>query len=270
MPDIRWLGGATLEITFDGLRILTDPCLGDGKEAFVMGDPNEMFDLAKGPTVKSHERLTPFPGLSHDVYDLVLLSHAHEDHFDQKAQSWITQVTPILCSAFDETSLVNKGLRAQKLDHGQTRVFATTSGRVTVTSIPAYHSLSTQVSGILGTGNGYWIDFEMGDFKRSLYWAGDTFSTPPVLHALSPFGSPDLFIPHIGAVGTTGPLGQISMNGAQALGFADKIKAGMVLPIHHSTYALYLEGIDPMVDQFQTGKFNFDLKNLPEGHKTVI
>ncbi|WP_260009939.1 hypothetical protein [Leisingera aquaemixtae] len=60
---MRWLGGAMLEIEAAGLRILTDPCLGEGAEAFVMGDPNEMFDLSKGPNVKPHARLTPFPGL---------------------------------------------------------------------------------------------------------------------------------------------------------------------------------------------------------------
>ena len=269
-PEIKWLGGATLEISFDGFRILTDPCLGDGKEAFVMGDPNEMFDLAKGPNIKTHQRLTPFPGLSHANYDVILLSHAHEDHLDQKAQSWLPKDIPVVCSAFDQSGLQAKGMLAQRLDHGQARVFTTPSGRITVTSIAAHHSLSPQISGILGVGNGYWIDFEMGDLKRSLYWAGDTFDTPPVFEMLTSFGPPDLFVPHIGAVGTSGPLGQISMSGAQALDFAAKINAKIVLPIHHSTYALYLEGIEPMKNQYKNGNFQFALSAEAEGKKTSV
>ena len=270
VPEVRWLGGATLEISFDGLRILTDPCLGEGEEAFVMADPNEMFDLEKGPNIKTHKRLTPFPGLNHDAYDVVLLSHAHEDHFDQKAQSWIPRDIPVLCSEFDEVDLQAKGLRAQKLGHGQTRVFPTLSGRVTVTSVPAHHSLSPQVSGILGTGNGYWIEFDIGGLKRSLYWAGDTFDTPQVLAAIAPFGHPDMFIPHIGAVGTSGSLGQISMSGKQALDFADKINTQNVLPIHHSTYALYLEGVEPIAREFQNREYSFALNILPEGEKIDV
>ena len=87
--SVRWLGGAMMELNIGGVKVLTDPCLGEGKKAFQMGDPNEMFDLSKGPNLKFHERLTVFPGTTASEYDVFLLSHAHEDHFDQKAQAWI-------------------------------------------------------------------------------------------------------------------------------------------------------------------------------------
>ena len=143
--SVRWLGGAMMEIEAAGLRILTDPCLGEGEEAFVMGDPNEMFDLAKGPNIKTHARLTPFPGLKHSSPDLVLLSHLHEDHFDQKAQAWLDRSLPLLAPEHDTEHLRQQGYGAQALRHGATRVFNGPSGEVRVTALPAVHSLNPQI-----------------------------------------------------------------------------------------------------------------------------
>lgn len=44
---VTWLGGPTVVMEFNGLKVLTDPMLGEGASAFTMGDPNEMFDLQK-------------------------------------------------------------------------------------------------------------------------------------------------------------------------------------------------------------------------------
>ncbi|WP_264212841.1 MBL fold metallo-hydrolase [Leisingera thetidis] len=240
--QVRWLGGATLEIEAAGLRILADPCLGEGAEAFVMGDPNEMFDMAKGPAIKPHARLTPFPGLAHARYDLVLLSHAHEDHFDQAAQAWLDRRTPLLAPEHDTAALADRGFAAQALSHGGVRRFDGPLGRVTVTAVPAVHSLNPQVSAVLGMGNGYLIEVKAGGQHQRIYWAGDSFDAEPVSAALAGLEAPDLFIPHIGAVGGGGSLGQISMTCAQAAEFAARLAPKAVLPVHHSTYALYREG----------------------------
>ena len=87
------------------------------------------------------------------------------------------------------------------------------------------------------------LEIRQGDWAKSVYWTGDTFPTPNVLDALKGFGSPDVFIPHLGGVGTSGPLGQISMGANHAADFVGKLRPGKVLPIHHSTYALYLEPV---------------------------
>lgn len=240
--SVRWLGGAMMEIDAAGLRILTDPCLGEGVAAFVMGDPNEMFDLAKGPNIKSHARLTPFPGLARQTYDLVLLSHAHEDHFDQKAQAWLDRSLPLLAPEHDTAALRDKGFAAQALRHGSTRHFNAPDGEVRVTALPAIHSQNPQVADMLGLGNGYMIEVRRSGRVQRIYWAGDTFLVDPVAQALSQQETPDLFIPHIGAVGGTGALGQLSLDGGQAMEFAAQVGAKAMLPVHHSTYALYQEG----------------------------
>lgn len=263
--SVRWLGGAMLELNIGGVRFLTDPCLGDGKEAFEMGDPNEMFDLSKGPNIKFHERFTPFPGFAMSEYDAVLLSHAHEDHFDQKAQAWLGGKGSLICSAHDAGALSKKGFSTQILNHGEHRGFSTGQTKVSITSIPAIHSLNQGVADILGRGNGYWFEATIRGRTVNLYWAGDTFLADPVWEAVQSFPTPELLIPHIGAVGISGALGQLSMNGQQAVEFATRIKTAMVLPIHHSTYALYQEPVSKMIEVHEISDSASELHVLREG-----
>ncbi|WP_051540904.1 MBL fold metallo-hydrolase [Ahrensia sp. 13_GOM-1096m] len=268
--SVRWLGAAMMELNIGGFRILTDPCLGEGKKAFQMPDPNEMFDLSKGPTVKFHERLTIFPGTTVSEYDLVLLSHAHEDHFDQKAQAWLGKNNPLLCPAHDVDALTRKGFSASALAHGEKRVFTMADTTVTITSIPAIHSLNQGISDILGRGNGYWIEATVRGKMTNIYWAGDTFLADPIWDAIKNRATPDLFIPHIGAVGMNGALGQVSMNGQQAVDFSLRIKTAMVLPVHHSTYALYQEPISEMIKSHDLANTQSSLHVLTEGSALAL
>ncbi|UWQ28673.1 MBL fold metallo-hydrolase [Leisingera sp. M523] len=267
---VRWLGGAMLELRIGDICVLTDPCLGEGTEAFEMGDPNEMFDLSTGPNIKMHKRLTPFPGMAVREYDVVLLSHAHEDHFDQKAQAWLGANGPVLCSAQDVNALTKKGFAAQALNHGENRAFRRGDTEVSITSIPAVHSLNTGISGILGLGNGYWLQATIRGKTSHIYWAGDTFMAEPVQSAVQQFPAPDLLIPHIGAVGTNGTLGQLSMTGHQAVEFAEFLKAGLILPAHHSTYALYQEPVSKMIEAHAISGIPSVLNVLREGSALTL
>lgn len=262
--ELTWLGGATMVIKFNGLTILTDPTFGEGAEAFIMGDPNEMFDLNTGPKIKAHRRLTPFPGLALKAVDLVLLSHAHEDHFDQKAQADLNPATPMILPIADVDQVKAKGFKnLHGMRWGETRHFDAAPGHVKLTAVNAHHSQDPQLAKILGVGNGYWIEFSNGDWKRTIYWTGDTFPTANVIEAVRTLGKPDLLVPHLGGVGTTGSLGQISMGADHVVTFADEIRPKKVLPIHHSTYELYLEPIWKLLKESEGKPYGLDL--LSEG-----
>ncbi|MBN9671773.1 MBL fold metallo-hydrolase [Roseibium aggregatum] len=242
--EITWLGGATMLIAFGGLTLLTDPAFGDGKEAFRMGDPNEMFDLSKGPNVVFHERLTPFPGVDLGRVDYVVLSHMHEDHFDQKAEQSIPKDMPFFVPAHDTARLSAKGFtNVRQADWGRSFVLNKGEVEISLKAIPADHSEDPEIARLLGPGNGYWLTFRNGNWTKTVYWTGDTFPTPRVLDAVRPLGTPDIFIPHMGGVGTTGALGQISMSAHHVADFVEALKPRKVLPLHHSTFALYLEPV---------------------------
>ncbi|WP_299816224.1 MBL fold metallo-hydrolase [uncultured Roseibium sp.] len=242
--DITWLGGATMLLICGELTLLTDPAFGEGDRAFQMGNPNAMFDLAKGPDVIFHKRNTPFSGIDLAPVDHVLVSHLHEDHFDQEAERMLPKEMPFFVPAHDRAKLAAKGFSdTRQADWGQHQVLKKGKVSVTISAVPAEHSENPEIAGILGPGNGYWLTFEQDSWQKTVYWTGDTFPTPRVLEAVAPLGRPDIFIPHLGGVGTTGPLGQISMGSNHVTDFVDRLKPGKILPVHHSTYALYLEPV---------------------------
>ncbi|PTL83000.1 MBL fold metallo-hydrolase [Vitiosangium sp. GDMCC 1.1324] len=252
--EVTWVGGPTLVITFGDLTILTDPTLG---ESFAMGDPNDAVDHE---TVRSHHRLTPVAGVDLRRVDLLLLSHIHEDHFDQQAASTLDRGLAVLAPTADVAALRTKGFRmVDGLTWGETRTFDSSAGRVRITAMPARHSRAPAIAKALGTGNGYWLEFSKGAWKRTLYWTGDTLPTPDVVEAVSARGSPDVLVPHVGGVGPTGPFGQISMRAADVVTLADAIRPRYVLPIHHSTYAFYREPIHELSKASEGKPFRLDL-----------
>jgi L-ascorbate metabolism protein UlaG (beta-lactamase superfamily) len=225
-----------------------------------MGDPNEMFDLNVGPNIKTQRRLTPFAGVALEGVDLVLLSHAHEDHFDQKAEAELNPATPMILPVDDVEKIKAKGFeRLDGIRWGETRQFEAGPGQVKITAVNAYHSQDPQMAKLLGGGNGYWIEFLEGDWKRTIYWTGDTLPTADVIKTVRALGEPDVMVPDLGRVGTTGSLGQISMGADDVVALATEIRPKKILPIHHSTYAFYLEPISELAVKSQGKPYGLDL-----------
>ncbi|MEH6401998.1 MAG: MBL fold metallo-hydrolase [Sneathiella sp.] len=258
--DITWLGGPTMVLEFNGVRLLTDPIFGEGDKAFLMGDPNEMFDLKKGPNVKHHKRLTKFPKEEASQIDHLILSHAHEDHFDQKAQKTLSKNIPTILAVADAEKVKAMGfLKTTAMAWGKSTTLKAGDGSITITAIPAMHSADEAISSILGKGNGYWFEFKQGNWRKTVYWTGDSFPTESVKASLKNFGKPDIFIPHLGKVGTSGPLGQISMSGADVALWVNQLEPTKILPIHHSSLALYLEPIGELVTALKGSSAGLDL-----------
>lgn len=246
--NLQWLGGPTLLIEFGEIKLLTDPMLGEGDSAYRMADPNEAFDLAIGPTVKDHARMTPLPAFELAEIDAALISHTHEDHFDQQAREQLPKSLPTITPKADAKLMASLNFtNNQLLDWGQSWQVTEGDYKVTVTALPAHHTLNHDMEPILGHGNGYWLAFEHGEFRKTLYWAGDTFMTDALVQQIAALGSPDIFVPHVGRVGTTGPLGKISMGAEDVMAAIEAINPGRTLPIHHTTYQLYLEPISVLV-----------------------
>ncbi|WP_119459589.1 MBL fold metallo-hydrolase [Rhodospirillaceae bacterium SYSU D60014] len=249
---ITWVGAATMVIRFEDLTILTDPALG---ETFAMGDPND----ADHQTIRTHRRLTPVSGLDLKTVDLVLLSHAHPDHFDQRAAADLNRSLPIILPAGDEKAIAGKGFEAlDTMEWGETRQVDAGAGRVTITAVAARHSRDPATARVLGLGNGYWITFSRGDWTRTLYWTGDTMPTADVVEAVRSLGRPDIMVPHVGGVGVNGPLGQISMGADDVVALAAAVHPAYVLPVHHSTYAFFREPISRLAERSKGQPYRLD------------
>lgn len=258
--DIQWLGGPTMLIEFGPIQVLTDPMLGEGEKAYRMADPNEPFDLKTGPRVKDHKRLTPLPELTISNIDVVAISHSHEDHFDQVARTKLPRSVHSIVPTTDEDLMNKLGFtQVQLLEWGKQWKYQEGDYQLTLTATPAFHTENAHMKELLGHGNGYLFEFKHGNWKKTLYWMGDTFLTQELKHWLADYSQPDILVPHLGRVGTTGPLGQISMGASDVVESIHYLKPAYTLPIHHSTYELYLEPISELVKQTEQKKLPIDV-----------
>ncbi len=265
---ITWISGPSMLIDFNGFKILTDPMLGTGKDAFVMGNSNEMFDLKKGPNIKTFTSTINDINLNTREIDLVLISHAHEDHFDQKAQKELVFDTEMLIPLFDEKSILNMGFtNASVLKPDETKVYNFNNSSIIITAVAAHHSKNKHIDSVLGEGNGYFIEFKRGTWKKTLYWTGDSFLTYETKESIAKLSSIDILVPHLGNVGVHGALGQLSMNAKDVLEYSLYTKAKNILPIHHSTYDLYLEPISKF--EKISEKQDYILNVIKEGETIV-
>jgi L-ascorbate metabolism protein UlaG (beta-lactamase superfamily) len=145
--DIAYLGHATILLDLPGIRVLTDPFLRD----------------RLGP-LRRHGPI-PEPALIGPV-DVILISHAHPDHFDRRSLQAIIG-DPLVSVPRGLGSTVRRmGLRTQEVVVGEPVPVA--PGR-TVTAVPARHW--RWPGAIRATTVGYLIE-DSG--RPGIYFAGDT------------------------------------------------------------------------------------------------
>src|SRR5262252_1402985 len=127
---LAWLGHSTVLINFFGLTILTDPVLFPRVGIRLPG-----FTI--GP-----KRLTA-PALRFDELpqiDLILLSHAHFDHFDLRTLGCFGETTRVITAR--ATSDLLKRTRFSKiteLDWGKSKSSSAAAGEVVIGAFPVKH-----------------------------------------------------------------------------------------------------------------------------------
>ncbi len=167
---------------------------------------------------------------------------------------------PMIATNRDKQELASKGFsNISVLPWGEQMVFPTKSGQITITAVEAKHSENPEILKVLGPGNGYFMEFEAGDYRKTLYWTGDTFPVNDVMASVQAFGEIDVLIPHAGGVGSTGALGKISMDAEDVVKMVDRLKPKSILPIHHSTFGLFLEPIWKLVQAMDGHASDLDL-----------
>ncbi len=216
-----WLGHSTVLLKLDGVTVLTDPVF------------SRRIGLNLGPLTIGLKRLvspaldvenTPRP-------DLILLSHAHMDHFDlpslRALESKSTRV--ITASKTSDLLRVKRFGTVEELAWGDTaRV-----GDVSVRAFEVRHWGARMQSDTYRGYNGYLIETP----RYRVVFGGDTAMTG-TFRQLRVARRLDLAIMPIGAYN---PWIRAHCTPEQALQMANDAGAEVILPVHHQTFQLSQE-----------------------------
>jgi L-ascorbate metabolism protein UlaG (beta-lactamase superfamily) len=227
-----WLGHSTVLLKIDGFTILTDPVF----------STRAGIDL--GLTTLGIKRLVApaldIPELPN--IDLILLSHAHMDHFDTPSLRRLESSSRDLITAMRTSDLlrVDRYRSVHEIGWGQEyRV-----GPVVVRGIEVNHWGARMRTDTYRGYNGYIL--QAGRYR--VLFAGDSAQTTK-FRGLSGSRSIDLAIMPIGAYD---PWIRFHCTPEQAWRMAEDARSDRFLPVHHSTFQLSREPLHEPMERLQS------------------
>ena len=223
-----WLGHSTVLLKIDGVTVLTDPVF------------SARAGVGLGPVTVGLKRLVA-PALDMGELphiDLILLSHAHMDHFDRPSLRWLQDRGTTVITAAHTADLLHgrRYRRVTELGWGE----RTTAGPVELQAFPVNHWGARVRTDTYRGYNGYTL--ECGRFR--VLFGGDTAATTsfrslkksrPFHLALMPIGAYDPWVHY-------------HCTPEQAWQMADAAGAESFLPVHHQTFPL---GSEPRLEPIE-------------------
>ena len=229
-----WLGHSTVLINFYGVVILTDPVLFSRIGIRLPG-------LTLGPKRLTEPALTirDLPKI-----DVVLLSHAHFDHFDMRTLHQFDRSTTVITASRTGELLRGKGFSdISELRWNEAISVTTLAGEIDIVAFRVKHWGARVRRDTYRGYNGYVLKRE----KRRIVFGGDTALCDSFAE-LRAFGPIDLAIMPIGAYD---PWIHSHCTPEQAVQMANDAGAHFILPVHHQTFRLSSEGFREPIERFQ-------------------
>ena len=225
-----WLGHSTVLIKIDGFTILTDPVLGD------------RCGVRVGPVTVGLKRLVAAAAHRSDLpqIDLILLSHAHFDHFDLATLRALEHRGSTVVTARNTSDLLRRRRyhAVHELGWGERQRV----GSATIRGFRVNHWGARLRTDVHRGFNGYLIETR----RHRVVFGGDTAYTDAFreFRASRPV---DLAILPIGAYN---PWIQVHCNPEQAWKMGADCGAEFLLPVHHQTFRLSREPYFEPVERF--------------------
>lgn len=216
------LGHSTVLLNFLGVRVLTDPVfsnrVGPGLSPLILGPKRYIL-----PALRPTEFAAP---------DVLVLSHAHYDHFDVASLRKFSRDTPVVTAR--ATGDLLRGLRFREiheLDWGSSITLAPRGEKITISAIEVAHWGARMMRDEYRGYNGYLL--ERGG--HTICFGGDTAYTTAFAR-LKTRGRPlDLALMPIGAYD---PWIRAHCSPEQAVAMASLAGARHLVPVHHEAFKL--------------------------------
>jgi L-ascorbate metabolism protein UlaG (beta-lactamase superfamily) len=225
-----WLGHSTVLLKLDGVTILTDPVLGN-RVGVSLGPMTLGLKRLVAPALRVHQ----LPKI-----DVLLLSHAHMDHFDLATLRALESRSTTVVTAAKTSDLLRTRRYAgvKELGWGErTRV-----GPIGIRAFEVNHWGARMHGDTYRGYNGYLI--EAGRYR--VLFGGDTAATTS-FRALRSSRRIDLAIMPVGAYN---PWIRYHCTPEQAWQMGNDAGAEIFLPVHHQTFPLSREPRHEPIERF--------------------
>ena len=227
-----WIGHSTVLMKIDGVTILTDPVM------------NERAGVHLGVMTIGVKRLVQ-PALSLTQLptpDILLLSHAHMDHFDIPSLRRLENRRTTVVTARQTSDLLRVGQygRVRELSWGE-RVQV---GSATITGVEVNHWGARLRTDTYRGFNGYLV--EIG--SRRILFAGDTADT----HKLKNIAGGKKIDMVIMPIGAYNPWVRFHCTPEQAWRMHSEAGGELLFPVHHSTFQLSREPLSEPLERLHT------------------
>ncbi|MGR9371327.1 MBL fold metallo-hydrolase [Rhizobium leguminosarum] len=207
---LQLIRNATLKLDYAGRTVLIDPYFAPkhSQPSFAGRSPNPLVELPV-----SIDKIL-------DGVELVIVSHLHEDHFDEVAMEHVPKHMPIICQPGDEAEIRGAGFT----EVSPLTDIATWEG-LTLTRREGSHGLGPVLEE-MGSVMGFSLE---AAGEPSIYWAGDTVFYPPVADVIRAT-SPDILITHSCGALWNGDL--IVMNAEETIAVCEIAASSLVIATH--------------------------------------
>ena len=246
------IGGPTVIIEIDGLRIITDPTL-DPPSIFPTG-PGGSIEKLSGPAMKDIGHIA-----------LVLLSHdQHSDNLDNAGRKLISEVEETFSTKAAAERLQGSVIG---LEPWETRWITTPSGDdLAITATPARHG-PTNIENLAGDVIGFVLTMD-GQTPFEIYLTGDTVFYEGVKEVASRFHPKYVFI-FAGAARPGTPF-NLTMGSNDAIDTAFTFPDAVIIPVHYEGWSHLSEPIETLQQSFGALGIHDRLKILKAGEATTL
>jgi len=226
--SLFFVGNATVLLRCGGFTILTDPnFLHQGEHVHL------------GYGIRSARRTNPAIEIEDlPAFDLVVLSHMHEDHFDRVVEQKLNKDVPIVTTPHAAAKLQRKGFRSvYAVPTWASQQVVKGDAHLKITAMPGIHGprlLQAALPPVMGS----LLEFQTptGETRFRLYISGDTLVHDQLHEIPQRYPDIDLALIHLGGTRVLGIL--LTMDGQQGVKAIQIIGPRAAIPIHFNDYTV--------------------------------
>ena len=255
--SILFVGTATTVIKLGGFTILTDPNFLHSGDHIHVG-----YGMTSKRITDPAIEIEELPYL-----DACVLSHMHDDHFDEIAKAKLRKDLPIITTTQAAKLLRIDGFKStHALRRWDSLTLRKGAAWLRITSMPGKHGPGV-MNYLLPPVMGSMLEWGLGNARTlfRLYISGDTLVTDELREIPERFPGIDLALMHLGGTKVMGIL--VTMDAKQGVEALRIIHPRRAIPIHYNDYPIFKSTLEQFMRAVDEANLDTKIEYLYHGDR---